>query len=127
MKQLYRSIAVVMCAVWVACSDSVSEAEQYREEMKTNLLLLAQAEEQYFQQNGSYTTDWQSIVVPTSVQVLLSVQYVKATGWGAEAAHTNSLDHCAVWFGSTEMSFQLRWSPINEGEPKCKPLPVGGK
>ncbi len=108
----------------IGCSDGIDKETELQETMQSDLLRLATAQEGALEATGSYTTDVRSILEPTP-GVTLSVQFVSASTWGAEAANAESSNHCAMYVGVGEQSFIQRWSGIQQNEPTCKPLPTG--
>jgi hypothetical protein len=129
MKQLRKNnagrrlyIALAAAVSLAACSDGIDQETQFQNEMKADLLKLAQAEADYFTENGEYTLQARDIVEATP-GVFLSVQYVASNGWGAEASNPESRYHCGYYEGTTEASFLGRWAGIVRGQPLCKLLP----
>lgn len=116
----------ILVAGAVGCGDSLDNEAELQEIMSSELLRLAAAEQQYFADSGTYSID-DDALVETDPSVFLTVQFASTTGWGAEANHAESRNHCAIYEGVGDLSFLGRWSGIVAGEPMCKPIPTGPK
>lgn len=85
--------------------------------MKSDLRNLATAEESYFYDTGSYTTDLAALKVVVSPSVTLSVRAANVSGWSATATHPQAEPGtCAVFYGGA-----TRPSPATiEGVVACE-------
>jgi prepilin-type N-terminal cleavage/methylation domain-containing protein len=81
-----------------------TKEKTYLAQMKSDLRNLATAEEAYFYDNSTYTTNLVALNnFRTSTAVTLTFGTVNAQGWGASATHANLPPPgktCALFFGS---------------------------
>jgi type IV pilus assembly protein PilA len=78
-----------------------TKGKAYVTSIKTDLRNLVTAEEAYFYQYASYTTDTTQLRFKTSVGVQLQIPVATASGWSATATHSLAYPlTCAIFFGS---------------------------
>ncbi|HVZ49604.1 MAG TPA: pilin [Gemmatimonadaceae bacterium] len=69
--------------------------------LKTDLRNLSTAEEAYFFENASYTTDTNLLSYHTSPGVVMTIVTATASGWAAKATHPASFPlTCALFAGN---------------------------
>ena len=73
----------------------------YSAAVRSDLENLALAQEAYFDDNLSYTTDVSSLVYSTSQGVTITVNEIQPGGWGATGSHVGLPGiHCGIYYGS---------------------------
>jgi type II secretion system protein G len=78
-----------------------TKGKAYLASVKSDLKNLSTAEESYFYDHRTYSTDLDSLKAVSSHGVVLTVVNATASGWSATAYHPNSWPHtCALFFGS---------------------------
>jgi hypothetical protein len=80
-----------------------TKTRAYVAAMRADLRNLVTAEEAYFADSLKYTTDLGPWYAPTSGVVGPTIT-LTADGWTAQAGHTASVYHCAVFVGSTPLA-----------------------
>lgn len=69
--------------------------------MKSDLRNLATAQENYFYENATYTTDITSLQYRSSAGVTVSIAAATGKGWAASATHPASYPFtCALFYGN---------------------------
>ena len=68
--------------------------------MKSDLRNLVTAEESYFSDYASYTTNLSQLSIIISPAVTVRVTGVSATGWDATAAYSATTKTCAIYIGT---------------------------
>lgn len=92
------------------------DAEAYTAAMKSDLRNLVTAQESYFADQVTYTSDLISLNFTASSGVTVRIGTASGTGWNATASHSGTSATCGIFVGSAR-------SPItgaNEGEPRCR-------
>ena len=84
--------------------------------MKSDLRNLAAAEEAYFADNRTYTSDIVAVDVNISRAVTLIIHSADGTGWGATATHSGVAQTCALYYGS---QYHKPAPAEQEGVVKC--------
>ena len=78
-----------------------TKGKAYLAAVKSDLKNLSTAEESFFYEHRSYTTDLDSLKAVSSHGVVLTVTTATANGWAATGYHPNSYPHtCALFYGS---------------------------
>lgn len=78
-----------------------TKGKAYLTAVKSDLKNLSTAEESFFYEHRSYTTDLDSLKAVSSHGVVLTVITATASGWAATAYHPSSYPHtCALFYGS---------------------------
>ena len=78
-----------------------TKGKAYVTSIKQDLRNLTTAQEAYFYQYASYTTDTTALKFHTSIGVQLSIPVATSSGWGATATHAQAYPlTCAIYFGS---------------------------
>jgi type IV pilus assembly protein PilA len=78
-----------------------TKGKAYLASVKSDLKNLSTAEESFFYEHRSYTTDLDSLKTVSSHGVVLTVITATANGWAATGYHSNSYPHtCALFYGS---------------------------
>jgi prepilin-type N-terminal cleavage/methylation domain-containing protein len=80
--------------------------------MKSDLRNMVTAEESYFADNVTYTSNLGTAFTP-SAGVTIVISNATAQGWTATASHNSSTKTCNIWIGATPIPGQ------NEGAPTC--------
>ncbi len=95
---------------------SNTKEKAYMAAMKSDLRNLITAEEAYFADNTTYITTQATINYNSSagVTVLIAVSAGPPVGFSATAAHTGTLETCAIYIQTPPVA-----PAVNEGEPKC--------
>jgi prepilin-type N-terminal cleavage/methylation domain-containing protein len=91
-----------------------TKEKAYVAAMKSDLRNLVTAEESYFSDNVTYTTNL-GTAFSSSAGVTVSVGSATGTGWAATAAHNATTKTCGIFVGNATAPI----SGANEGEPKC--------
>ena len=89
-----------------------SRDKAYVAAMKSDLRNLVTAQESYFADNVTYTTDL-GTAFSASAGVTVTIGTATGTGWAASAAHNGTTKTCEIAVGGGVATGQ------NEGEPKC--------
>ena len=97
---------------------SNTKEKAYMAAMKSDLRNLVTAEEAYFADNTTYTTD-QSVTAlnyseSSGVTVTIAVTAGPPVGYSATSVHTGTAETCAIYINTAAVA-----PAINEGEPKC--------
>ena len=77
-----------------------TKEKAYLASMKSDLRNLATAEESYFSDNQTYTTDYTSMKYTPSSGVSVAIAAATGTGWKADATHPATTRSCHVAFGA---------------------------
>lgn len=78
-----------------------TKGKAYLASVKSDLKNLSTAEESFFYDHRSYSTDLDSLKAVSSHGVILTVVNATASGWAATAYHPNAWPHtCALFYGS---------------------------
>ena len=78
-----------------------TKGKAYLASVKSDLKNLSTAEESFFYEHRSYTTDLDSLKAVSSHGVVLTVVTATANGWAATGYHPSSYPHtCALFYGS---------------------------
>ncbi len=98
---------------------SNTKEKAYMAAMKSDLRNLVTAEEAYFADNTTYTTD-QSVTAlnyseSSGVTVTIAVTAGPPVGYSATSVHTGTAETCAIFINVTPAVPPA----VNEGEPKC--------
>ena len=91
-----------------------TKEKAYLASMKSDLRNLATAEESYFADNQTYSTDKKAMNFSESVGVTVTVDDAKGTGWKATATHKATTKTCQVGFGSDTLG-----GGVPEGSVQC--------
>jgi prepilin-type N-terminal cleavage/methylation domain-containing protein len=90
----------------------------YMASMKSDLRNLITAQETYFSDNTTYTTDMGAaglnISTTAGVSVAITVVVGPPMGFNATAAHIGTAETCAVFIATPAVA-----PAVNEGEPRC--------
>jgi len=89
-----------------------TKEKAYVAAMKSDLRNLVTAQESYFADNVTYTTDL-GTAFSASAGVTVTIGTATGTGWAASAAHNGTTKTCEIAVGGGVATGQ------NEGEPKC--------
>ncbi len=89
-----------------------TKEKAYVSAMKSDLRNLVNAEESYFADYTTYTTDL-GTAYGESPGVTVTLASVSGTGWQATSAHNGTTKTCIIYLGGTVPSGS------NEGEPYC--------
>ena len=91
-----------------------TKEKAYIAAMKSDLRNLVTAEESYFADNVTYTSNL-GTNYNSSAGVTVTIGTATGTGWAASAVHNGTTKTCAIYAGTgAEIAGQ------NEGEPKCQ-------
>ena len=90
-----------------------TKEKAYIAAMKSDLRNLVTAEESYFSDFVTYTTDL-STRYQISAGVTVTINSPTGTGWSATATHNGTSKTCQIYVGAAVIAGQ------NEGEPKCQ-------
>jgi prepilin-type N-terminal cleavage/methylation domain-containing protein len=93
---------------------SNTREKAYVASMKSDLRNLATAQESYFADNVTYTSDIAALGAGESQGVTITIGGVAGTGWSATAAHNATTKTCAIYFGTAAVA-----PADTEGEVKC--------
>jgi len=88
-----------------------TKEKAYIAAMKSDLRNAVTAQESYFADNVTYTTDL-GTSYNSSAGVTVTFGSVTGTGWGASASHNGTTKTCAIAVGAAA-------GGGTEGEPKC--------
>jgi type IV pilus assembly protein PilA len=78
-----------------------TKGKAYLASVKSDLKNLSTAEESFFYEHRTYSTDLDSLKASVSHGVVLTVVNATANGWAATAYNPNSWPHtCALFYGS---------------------------
>jgi type IV pilus assembly protein PilA len=78
-----------------------TKGKAYLASVKSDLKNLSTAEESFFYEHRTYSTDLDSLKAVYSHGVILTVVNATASGWSATAYHPSSWPHtCALFYGS---------------------------
>ena len=78
-----------------------TKGKAYLASVKSDLKNLSTAEESYFYEHRTYSTNVDSLKAVSSNGVILTVVNATANGWAATAYHPSSWPHtCALFYGS---------------------------
>jgi prepilin-type N-terminal cleavage/methylation domain-containing protein len=77
-----------------------TKGKSYIASMKTDLRNLATAEESYFYDTASYTTDISALKFQTSPLVSVTLQSGDVGGWSAQVSHPRTPVTCALFVGN---------------------------
>ena len=90
-----------------------TKEKAYLASMKSDLRNLATAEESFFADNQTYSTNKTAMNFTESVGVTVTVNSASGTGWKATAAHNATTKTCQIGFGSDTIA------GVPEGSVKC--------
>ena len=95
---------------------SNTKEKAYMAAMKSDLRNLVTAEEAYFADNTTYTSDAAVMSYNSSagVAVAITVDKTVPVGFSAIATHSGTAETCAIYIQAAKVA-----PAINEGEPKC--------
>ncbi len=95
---------------------SNTKEKAYMAAMKSDLRDLVTAEESYFADNTTYTTDQAAMGHDTSTGVTLTVVLAGGPplGYSATTVHTGTAETCAIYIQAPVTA-----PATNEGEPRC--------
>lgn len=93
-----------------------TKEKAYVASMKSDLRNLITAEEGYFADNTTYTTDKTAVGASESAGVTVTITAATGTGWAATASHTATSTTCAIAGGDGTNAID---ATAAEGEPKC--------
>ncbi len=97
---------------------SNTKEKAYMAAMKSDLRNLVTAEEAYFADNTTYTTDQSATALnydeSAGVTVTIAVTAGPPVGYSATSLHTGTAETCAIYINVAAVA-----PAINEGEPKC--------
>lgn len=71
----------------------------YRAQMQTDLRTLVTAEESYYDDNQSYTTQVNSLKYNSNPNVTINILQANARGYSVEATHLNTPTICGFYMG----------------------------
>jgi prepilin-type N-terminal cleavage/methylation domain-containing protein len=91
-----------------------TKEKAYVAAMKSDLRNLVTAQESYFSDNVTYTTNL-GTYHSASAGVTVSVNVATGSGWSATAAHNATAKTCGIYYGTATPPI----SGQNESEPKC--------
>ena len=91
-----------------------TKEKAYLAAMKSDLRNLVTAEESYFSDYVTYSTNL-GTAFSSSSGVTVAVGAATGTGWSATASHNATTRTCGIFVGSASAPI----SGQNEGEPKC--------
>ena len=94
--------------------------EFYVREMKAYLRNLAAAEEAYFADNQTYTSELSAMDLNISQAVTVYIHSADGKGWGAIAEHSRGAQSCALFYGAQYHKPALA---EQEGVVKCSSWP----
>ena len=78
-----------------------TKGKAYLASVKSDLKNLSTAEESFFYEHRTYSTDLDSLKAVSSHGVVLTVVNATANGWSATAYHPSSWPHtCALYYGA---------------------------
>jgi type IV pilus assembly protein PilA len=89
-----------------------TKEKAYVTTMKSDLRNLVTAEESYFADNVTYTTNL-GTGFNASAGVTVTIGTATGHGWSASATHNSSTKTCTIWAGDAVIAGQ------NEGSPTC--------
>jgi len=89
-----------------------TKEKAYIAAMKSDLRNLVTAQESYFADNVTYSTDL-GTAFSSSAGVTVAIGTATGTGWAASATHNGTTKTCSIAVGGAVTTGQ------NEGEPKC--------
>jgi type II secretion system protein G len=93
-----------------------TKGKAYLASVKSDLKNLSTAEESFFYDHRSYSTDLDSLKAVSSHGVVITVVTATASGWSATAYHPNSWPHtCALFYGAVAAVAPA----TSEGEIAC--------
>ena len=90
-----------------------TKEKAYLASMKSDLRNLATAEESFFADNQTYSTNQSAMNYSTSAGVTVTVNSASGTGWKATATHNATTKSCQIGFGSDTIP------GVPEGSVKC--------
>ena len=97
---------------------SRSKEKAYMAAMKSDLRNLITAQEEYFADNTTYTTDKSAAALnfteSAGVTVTIAVTAGPPIGYSGTSVHTATAETCAIFINTAAVA-----PAINEGEPKC--------
>ena len=97
---------------------SNTKEKAYMAAMKSDLRNLVTAEEAYFADNTTYTTDQSAAALnydeSAGVTVTIAVTAGPPVGYSATSVHTGTAETCAIYINVAAVA-----QATNEGEPKC--------
>ena len=97
---------------------SNTKEKAYMAAMKSDLRNIVTAEEAYFADNTTYTTDKTATGInfteSAGVTATIAVDAGPPVGWSATAVHTGTTETCAIYINTGAVA-----PADNEGEPKC--------
>jgi type IV pilus assembly protein PilA len=96
-------LMIVIVIMGVLAAMAVTTWQNRKEEaivagMKSDLRNLASAEEAYYVDKSTYTTDTDALGIRSSPDVVLTLQ-ADANGWTANTAHPTTTRECGMYFG----------------------------
>ena len=94
-----------------------TQGKAYGATIKTDLHNLATAEESYYYENGTYSSDTTALNVQLSPGVVLNIPTANKSGWSAQGLHVSTgIYQCAVFYGSAS---PIEPATVN-GEVTCR-------
>ena len=112
-------LLIVVVIIGILAAIAIPKFSNTREKayiaaMKSDLRNLATAQESYFSDNITYTSDLAAIGAGESQGVSIVISNVGGTGWSATGTHNATTKTCAIFFGTTTVA-----PADTEGEVKC--------
>src|SRR5512141_662511 len=77
-----------------------TKEKAYIASMKSDLRNILTAEENYFADQVSYTSNTTQINLQTSSGVTVTISGLSSTGWNATASHTATSRTCGIFYGT---------------------------
>ena len=78
-----------------------TKGKAYGATIKVDLHNLATAEESYYYENGTYSSDTTALKMQLSPGVVLSIPTADKSGWSAQGLHVSTgVYQCAVFYGN---------------------------
>ncbi len=90
-----------------------TKEKAYIAAMKSDLRNLVTAQEAYYGDNTTYTTNLGTYYM-MSAGVTVTIGTATGAGWSASATHNGTTKTCQIFYGTAVIAGQ------NEGEPKCQ-------
>ena len=116
--ELLIVVVIIGILAAIAIPKFVNTKEKaYGATIKTDLHNLATAEEAYFYENGTYSSDTTALKVQLSAGVVLDIPTADKNGWSAQGLHVSTgVYQCAVFYGKAA---PLSPATVN-GEVTCR-------
>jgi type IV pilus assembly protein PilA len=92
-----------------------TKEKAYVAAMKSDLRNLVTAQESYFADNVTYTSNSANMNYSASTGVTVTPGAATGTGWNATAKHNATTKTCGIFVGGAAAPI----AGANEGEPKC--------